>query len=86
MGHSPGVGSSGTTSGSTDMGDGTTGVSDSVDGDVIVGAPDDSTGPAATPIRQRNPPDPTPMERDAHVCGGHVDFMPWCIDCCRGRT
>ena len=52
MGQSPGMGQS---SGSADVGNGTTGVSDGADGDVIVGAPDDSTGPAATLPDRRTP-------------------------------
>ena len=30
--------------------------------------------------------DPTEAQVEAHVCGGHSMFEPWCVDCCRGRT
>ena len=49
--------------------------------------PDQPIG-AAEPRRQqaRITVDPTPEQRESHICTGHAVFEPWCLDCCRGRA
>ena len=36
--------------------------------------------------RRRHPLEPTPEQRDAHECSGHVPYRSWCRACVTGRA
>ena len=36
--------------------------------------------------RRRHPLEPTPEQRDAHECSGHVPYGSWCRACVTGRA
>ena len=38
------------------------------------------------PKVQQSPVDPTPDQVESHICGGHIEFQPWCLDCIKGRA